>query len=332
MLKTLAVKLVVKAIPYCYAGEFIEAYKDEIDSVCNTAAKVIVEAAMTYVGLPPSLPNYEQLKETAKGKLTELAVEQLEAQTGLPCIEICQDFIRERVDDIWAAGEDLLSSHQPACIDAASAHNQGFEPLCLPGNIKTIPDPRGVLQPAQVQVRLTRRADAPNSALPNSLLFDTSCALVVQTDAVNNAYIGQSIFLMAHPNTGALQYWQGSTLYGNNLFRPESLKIPLNDLAPGGSKDFYLALQPNNGTFPPSGGSNFWLPGRLPLQQTYLSNNWVSATNWTAWDDWHYYYLGAELTINASAVCTTQPNSVQDLQPSSSASSDAWVEQISMEK
>ncbi|MEJ5225816.1 MAG: hypothetical protein WHV44_15265, partial [Anaerolineales bacterium] len=330
ILKQLAVKLVVKAIPYCYASEFIDAYKEDIDSVCNAAAEVIVSAALTYVGLPPSIPNYEQLKETAKGKITDLAIQQLEEQTGLPCIEICQDFVRERVGEIWSAGETLLASKPSACIDEKSAHNQGFEPLCLPGNIKTVPDPRGLLLPAQTQVRVTRRADAPDSALPNSLLFKTTCDLTVTNSALNNAYAGQSIFIGQNHKTGALEYWQGETLSAQNLFAPEKLTIHLSNLPPGASQDFHLALQPRQGTFPPNGGG-FWLPGRLKLCQNYWNDNWLPA-NWLAHDDWEYYYLGAELTLTATAACTTRPNSDQPLAPSTSAASDIWVEQIPAEK
>lgn len=331
VLKGLVVKLVVKAIPLCYSSEFIDAYKEEIDSVCNAAAEVIVAVAMSYVGLPPSIPNYEQLKDTSKGQITDLAIEQLEEQTGLPCIEICEEFIRERVDELWAAGESLLSNHQPACKDAHVAHLEGFEPLCLPGIIKTAPVPDSILQPAQAQVRITRRADAPDSSLPNSLLFKTSCSLTVSNSAANSSYVGQSIFLQQNHKTGALEYWSGEPLYAQNLFKPENIKVDLNNLAPGESDDFYLALQPNSGTFPPQGGSSFWLPGRLKLNQSYWNDNWLPA-NWIAYDDWEYYYLGAELTITASAICTTSPNSVQELAPSSSASSDVWVEQISSEK
>ncbi len=332
ILKALAVKLVVKAIPYCYAGEFIEAYKDEIDSVCNAAAEVIVEAAMTYVGLPPSIPNYEQLKATAKGKITELAVQQLEEQTGLPCIEICQEFIQERVNDIWAAGEQLLSSDQPACVGAAEAHNQGFEPLCLPGIVKTAPVPETLLQPATVQVRITRRADVPESALPNPLLFQTSCRVNITTFAENNAYVGQNIFIGQDYLSGNLMYWQGTPLTADYLFKTDGIGLDLNDFAPGASQDFYFALEPNRGSLPPIAGSGtFWLPGRLQLYQEYLTNSGVSS-NWRAHDDWEYYYLGAQLTVNASAYCVTQPNSAQDLAPSSSNVSDTWVEQIPADK
>jgi len=332
ILKALAVKLVVKAIPYCYAGEFIEAYKDEIDSVCNAAAEVIVQAAMTYIGLPPSIPNYEQLKDTAKGKLTELAVQQLEEQTGLPCIEICEEFIRERVDEIWAAGEQLLSNDQPACIDAKDAHNQGFEPLCLPGIVKTKPVPETILQPATVQVRVTRRTDVPDSALPNSLLFQTSCRVNITTFAENNAYVGQNIFIGTDYLTGKPLYWQGTPLTADYLFKTDGIGLNLGDFTPGASQDFYFALEPNRGALPPiAGGGNFWLPGRLKLYQDYLTKTGASS-NWIAHDDWEYYYLGAQLTVNASAYCVTKPNSAQNLAPSSSNVSDTWVEQIPANK
>lgn len=327
ILKQLAIKLVVKAIPYCYASELLESYKDKIDSVCNAAAEVIVNAAMTYVGLPPSIPNYEQLKATAKGKMVELAVQQLEEQTGLPCIEVCEDFIRDRVEDVWAAGEQLLSNSQPACKGAAEAHNEGYEPLCLPAIVKTSPVPETLLQPATVQVRLTRRNDVPDSSLPSPLLFKTDCRLNITTFAVNDSYIGQSIFLGQNSQTGKLEYWQGAPLSADYLFKTESLGIKLNDFAPGQSQDFFFALQPNTGTFPPAGGSKFWLPGRLQLYQNYLNQVWVS-TDWIAHDDWEYFYLGSQLTVTAGTLCTTSPNSVQNLAPSSSWVSDKWIEQI----
>jgi len=333
VLKGLAVKLLVKAIPYCYAGEFIEAYKSEIDAVCNTAAEVIVQAAMTYVGLPPSIPNYEQLKDTAKGKITELAVQQLEEQTGLPCIEICEDFIRDRVDEVWAAGEGLLSSQQQGCVGAQEAHSRGFEPLCLPGIVKTAPVPESLYLPATVQVRVTRRADVPDSALPNGLLFNTTCRLNISTPyAKNDAYTGQSIFVGKDYYTNQLVYWQGETLTAEYLFKNDGIGLDFNEFTPGSSQDFYFALEPNVSKLPPLlNAGKFWLPGRLKIYQDYLQNNYGS-DYWVAYDDWMYYYLGAQLTVEANAFCITKPNSKQNLAPSYSSVKDMWVEQISAEK
>jgi len=45
-----------------------------------------------------------------------------------------------------------------------------------------------------------------------------------------------------------------------------------------------------------------------------------------------YYYLGAQLTVEANAFCITKPNSKQNLAPSYSSVKDTWVEQISAEK
>lgn len=325
-LKDLAVKLVVKLIPYCYASEFGGSYSDDIDSVCMAASEIIVSTAMTYVGLPPSIPNYDQLADTAKGQITELAVQQFEEQTGLPCIEACRDLIEEGVDNVWDAAETLLTEPQ-GCMGSAEAHNLGIEPLCLPPTIKTVPPPETLLQPATITVKVTRLADMPNSALPNPELYKTSCRLNISNWAENSSYKGQQVFLGEDYLNGGLVYWTGAPISGEP-FGMVSAILNTNELAPGQSQDFSFALSPKRGSFPPVGGSGFWLPGRLELYKEYWYNSGQSA-NWRADDDWEYLYLGAQLNLTANATCTT---TADGLAPASSSAQDSWTEQISSEK
>jgi hypothetical protein len=329
-LKQLVIDIVAHLLPLCaeanlaaeLGSETGEALKEELESYCGTAAEIAVNAAMTYVGLPPSIPNYDQVMETAKGQATEIIAQQFEEQTGLPCIDACRDLIRQALDQMQETIEDEFSDS--ACVGELEAHDNGIEPMCLPDFIKSAPMREGTLEPALVKVIVTRNADVPDSAFPNPEEFSTDCRLRVVTFAENDSWVGQEVFVGSDYQTGALQYWTGTTLSGAPF---QSIYGGTPVLAPGESAELTFALNVKRGTYPP-GVDGFWLPGRLAIIQDHVNGSQLQNYYGTHYDDWNYLYFGAQLTVTAVVTCTTAADGYT---PSQSEASDVWVEQIQSE-
>ncbi|MBI5823193.1 MAG: hypothetical protein HZB18_04140 [Chloroflexi bacterium] len=323
-LKGFVVDIIAVYNPICLQANLVTE-SQFVKDACHAAAEVAVNAALTYVGLPPSLPNYDQLIETGKGELTELLAQQLEEQTGIPCTDECKDLIRDGID---AAVEEIgKQAGNSACMSVYEAHDKNIEPLCIPPAIKVKPMHEGQLEPALVTVQLTRKADVPDSAFPDAQLFDTSCNINVSGFAQNDSWIGQEIFIGQDYQSGDLVYWQGAPINGN-LFDQIHVSAPV--LAPGESTALTFALKDKRGVFPP-GGSGFWLPGREQIYADTYYGSQLENYYGDAYDDWQYLYFGSHTTITASATCSTtfiSPPAGAAPGGSSSSTSDEWTEII----
>lgn len=326
-LKTVVVDLVATLNPVCLAANQVSD-SQSVDDACRAVAEIAVNAAMTYVGLPPSLPNYDELIETGKGELTNLIADQLAEQTGIPCPEDCKALIRDGIDAAIAEIEAQVADS--ACLGEKEAHANGIEPLCIPPDIKVKPMHEGQLEPALVTVQLTRKADVPDSAFPDPQLYKTSCLLQVNSAAENNTWNGQQVFLGADYQSGQLLYWQGTAVQGQPF---EQLNIPAPGLAPGESISLTLPLNPKRGVFPP-GEDGFWLPGRTDLYADYYFGSQLQNYYGDQYDDWEYLYFGSQLTINAQATCSTSfmqspaGSPATALTSSTSSAGDDWVATI----
>ncbi|MCK6539797.1 MAG: LysM peptidoglycan-binding domain-containing protein [Anaerolineales bacterium] len=265
-----AVELVEQLNPLCIqakmASSAIKVGEEEVKDACHYVAVIAVTAAKTYAGLPPSLPNFEQLKEMGKENLVDLAVQELESN-GVPCPEECKDVIRKGIDASIEQMEKSMSNS--SCSSEPEKH--GYKKLCLPSDVITKPDPRGQPAPAILQVQVTRR---PNTTGPD-FPAPTSCRVVVSVYAKNDSHIGNEYGW----STGF--EWTGAPIEGNVLAGAEAFP----NLQPGKSSTFPVILSP----FP------FWLPGH----QQFIQKGWKPEH----WDDWNLLYQGAMATINAGGTC-----------------------------
>ncbi len=314
---TLVAKLkefVAKFNPMCLQGELIagqisDSAVESVQDVCAAAAEIAVNAALSYVGLPPSLPNYEQLVEVGKGQAVDFAAQQIEEQTGLPCPDVCKEQIRNMLDETISQVEYLVADNN-SCISESDAHNQGFEPLCIPSPpIRAVPEPRGQVQPALLTVEVSMKADAVSMALPDPALFKTACLVAVQSQAQNDYWIGKGILIDPYYAT---TQWQGASISGE-LYPTMAKPTPV--LTPGESTQLTFVLEPRRGQYPP-GDMNFlpgnlgpeggfWLPGHIAYLQNKYNNSQLVNYYGKTLDDWPYLYSGALATFTASAQCTT---------------------------
>lgn len=128
------------------------ANKKTIDDGCNTAAGVVFETAMTYAGMPPAIPNYEEMCRMAKGQVIDLMIQKASEETGMPCDESCKELIKQ--------GYDKMVEESAA----KNIHQGGFF------NYK--PDPRGQYRLPYVEIEITRKGNTQkNNNVVISLQF-----------------------------------------------------------------------------------------------------------------------------------------------------------------
>ncbi|WKZ49001.1 MAG: hypothetical protein QY306_06490 [Anaerolineales bacterium] len=264
-------ELVDKLNPLCIqaklASEAIGEGQKQVKDACHFIAAAVVTAAKTYVGLPPSLPNFDQLTELGKENLVELAAQQLE-DNGVPCPEDCKDVIRKGID--YATEQVKQSMSNSSCLSEAEAHANGKEPLCLKG-VTTKPDPRGQPAPAVLEVQVTRRPNTTGANFPEP----QSCNVNISASASNTSHVG-----LSYGSEAGFQ-WNGAPIEGK-LFTGEGA---FPNLQPGESTVIPIILDP----FP------FWLTGH----KEFVNKGWQPEH----YDDWGILYQGAQATINAGGAC-----------------------------
>lgn len=263
--------LVDKLNPLCIqaklASEAIGEGQKQVKDACHFVAVAVVTAAKTYAGLPPSLPNFDQLTEIGKDNLVELAAQELENQ-GIPCPEDCKNVIRKGID--YSLEQVKKSASNSSCT--SEAEEAGYKKLCLPSYIITKPDPRGQPAPAVVQVQVTRRPNTTGGDIPEP----HSCNVSINASAVNLSNAGQTY------TTTAGFKWNGTAIEGK-LFTGGGA---FPNLQPGESTVIPIILDP----YP------YWLSGH----KEFVKKGWEPEH----YDDWGILYQGALATINAGGSCS----------------------------
>lgn len=265
-----ATELVEQLNPLCIqaklASSAIKVGEKEVKDACHYIAVIAVTAAKTYAGLPPSLPNFDQLTALGKENLVELAAQELE-NSGVPCPEECKNVIRKGID--YSLEQAKTNMSNSSCMGEKEANANGYQPLCLPPGVVSKPDPRGQPAPAVVEVKVTRRPNTTGPDFPEP----TSCNATVNAYANNNVVNSYT--------TSAGFKWNGGAIEGNLLDGVGAFP----NLKPGQSTTMPIILSP----------ISFWLSGH----QQFVQQGWKPEH----FDDWSILYEGALATINAGGAC-----------------------------
>ena len=104
--------------------------------VCGAIASTVFKGGMAAVGIPPSLPNVDDLVSMAEGQIVDLACDNLEGYTGVPVPEFVREEIRKEFHD------KLVKQSKAGIV------NNGF--------FKVKPHPRGQFQTAYLEIEVTR--------------------------------------------------------------------------------------------------------------------------------------------------------------------------------
>ncbi len=295
-LDALVNKVVKELNPLCIGAKFAAEGEGTVDKVCEAVASVAVAAAKAYVGIPPSLPSYDQLTGLGKGYLVELAAEELAAR-GIPCPDECKEVLAKGLDHTF--DEIKASQSNPACSQEVKDH--GLKPICPPAGVKVRPDPRGQYAPALLTVRLSRPAGPEPVLSPGQVL--RACPLTVESPYANSFWVGKRLSLRTPGHLSSDLEWKGVPLSGQ-LFAGESRPVPV--IAPGASVVVPVALEVPLGVFYEPGSlnpifndspSDPWLPDHKAVWKASYYMPRVSA--WMS--DWWIRYHGARLTVTASS-------------------------------
>jgi hypothetical protein len=249
---------------------------------CRDRLRNSLDAGLVALGVPPTLPNAEELLADGKGYLVTVLAE----QAGL---EDCADCKKAISDGLDRVGKELTAKRMERTCDAEEAHRNGKEPLCLPSWVKATPAAESYARPASVVVRIRRY---PNVADLGSSSLD-AYRLTIRFEATNT---GLPEALTLQTATCDRDGWEfqceperfpiGGQLSGP-VFRPVDMAVPR--LGPGQQIDIPITLTP----------SSFFVPGhyaRVREKGTYLR-----------FDDWPHLYQGADLQILAEVDCPVVP-------------------------
>ncbi len=241
------------------------------DDTCEKALSAGLDMGLVALGIPPTLPNFDQLVD---GGFDYLAGE-LSVAAGCPDA-VCREAIKKGLKEAL----DQKKNPNPGCMDAAVAHDMGMEPLCLPDGMRAHFDPAAMHRGAEV-VLTVRRNSTP---VPDEKLIASSAyRLLISFPARNEKAIGHKIINIEPYNRSVTieKALEGS------LFGMKVLDIPY--LEPGGSMDIPVQLTP----------VEYWAPGHKEAMEGWTTVVYKDGWPQYQYDDWWLFYYGAELNVIA---------------------------------
>jgi hypothetical protein len=131
----------------------------EPKDTCVAALTALADAGLAAVGVPPTLPSFNEFIEAAKGDIAGALAKQLVGQTcgAIPCEQFAEEFIDDALDDIQGHFSEM----------AVSNSNSGGWELWLNPQIVVVPEPAGQLFLGSAKVTFTRtNYSDPNFVAP----------------------------------------------------------------------------------------------------------------------------------------------------------------------
>lgn len=107
---------------------------------CQSVAGYAFDGAMVAAGIPPSLPNTDDLTKMAEGQIVDLTCDKLEQETGLPVPEVLRNEIRKEFHD------NIFASSLNRMVDC--------------GFFRVKPHPEGFFQTAYLEIEITRTGNS----------------------------------------------------------------------------------------------------------------------------------------------------------------------------
>ena len=214
---------------------------------CKAILKKGLEVGITALtGLPPSLPNFDQM--AAQGVL--YAVDQVQSSlTGYECGSLCEDKLQGELENMIRVARTLQSEPSCAAVNDV-AWFYGKEPgWCLPPYVLVAPYPGGSNQPGMVMVRVTRNSTAaPPGDLSGQYYLDI--APQGTNDTRKGTFGNECIYYPdGYPVSEPEHYYLEDHVYSfykdqeqGELYNPVRIPMPL--LNPGDSVELPIALQP----------------------------------------------------------------------------------------
>jgi hypothetical protein len=258
-----------------------------MESECRQVASTALDAGLATMGIPPTIPSYNELVDKGVDYAVDVAVEEIQASTGAPCIGPCRDALEAGVKEF--ADKAKRQAGKQACVGEEEAHMHGKEPLCLPG-IEVSPAPGAVYAPPMLTVRVTRRPEIPDPG-PDHVACSMGASMKVK-----NFFEGGDISVM--PCTGC-------TVRSKNvapqdiqatLFEADSQPIPLKTAA-GAMFEVPVVFNKRN-RFIARWTKELYADSQIDVQPS------------DAWRDFFVVYSGGTAELSASSECAEKGDSL----------------------
>lgn len=280
-IKQLAVDIAMNYTPFglqCKAAASAIA-GDDAASYCRAAAEIGVNAGMAALGVPPSIPNYNQLIDQGVDSAVDLAADEITDQTGIPCVGPCKDALKKGLD---AAADNLKkSSYAPGCVGADEAHQNGREPLCLPPGVLAKPAPGAVYRPPVATIAVTR---TPYDRDPNGL-FKGPCDASVSLK-FDNTFPAQTVSGPFHNSKNI-----PTTPIQGMLYLPAGAKLP--ESMPKGSTQAMTVVFQAGQKFEFPWTHELWQQSQIPARDSLGPMG----------PDWFALYSGSTITVSSGIAC-----------------------------
>jgi len=241
---------------------------------CTAALAAGLDIGMVALGIPPTLPNFDQLMSEGLNYVAATLAE----QAGCPDVA-CKELIKQGLEEAIESTKNT----NPGCMDAGQAHNEGLEPLCLPEGVTAHPDPRALHSSAVATVEI-RRNSTPITDQGGYEMFKDSYLLSVGFTATNAGPVGGKIInippydesmIITEPLDAA-------------VFR--SVSAPIPPLQPGESVTLPFSLV----------ATEYWIPGHKELMYGWTTVEYRDGWPQYYYDDWWKLYWCGTIEIYAS--------------------------------
>jgi hypothetical protein len=245
---------------------------------CHALLKKGLEAGMLAAGIPPDIPNAQQLIDEG----AEYVAAEIASQAG--CGEICKDAIRNQLDEL---GERLNERNRAISANEEEAHKHGVEPLNIPDWVITEMVPESTMQPAKLVLKIDRNAidvsNDPKVDLESYFIqVSFSCTnthyrkgkkirAAVNTDYRDGFRFGDELDELVLPSDPWTPLWESKLIKIPNLAQNTSITIPLS-----------------------LSNMRYLFPGHLNLIRQHGGHIY--------YDDWGQMYMLGELTIRVALV------------------------------
>lgn len=268
------------------------------NETCKDLLMVGLNMGLAALGIPPTIPNFDQLLEEG---ITALAGEVAGYLTNSPAVaelikeaealgitdeSEVQNWIRDRIaDGLQAAVDEMREGGSTIpCMSEEEAHAQGFEPVCLPEGVKAHWDPRAQRLPAYIEVEITRSSTTGLDLTREEL---ANYQLSITADATGHPkWVGESFVEVNGKRWTITEPLEGRVFL-------TGLHVPY--MAPGETVTLKLPLEP----------TEYWIPAHKEVLDGW---SYMTCYNGDCFNpvvnDWQKLYYKANLSITALiAVC-----------------------------
>jgi len=255
---------------------------------CKSVMKAGLNAAITALtGLPPSLPNLEDVANKGLDYAVDYAASQAGAKCDKECKKVIRDGLQLLADELAPSGS---SPSIPGCGDAALAAQYGKQPLCF-SNDMAEPAPGSHYEPAVVLVKVRR---------------GTATTIDVDPNAWNYLRLDVGGF---NANTAYASKWFDLCRYGisdqpNSTYTDAGGSLQLNyqpsPARPMSTDEMYAAQVVPLPWL--EAGEEVTIPILL-TPQSYRQDSWEARSLCPSADDWSYLYYAGVTRITAQPVC-----------------------------